>query len=592
MAGTELGVGYVSLTASGRGFGRSIIREASAAGSSAGDSASRNFGSRFVSGMGAIGRRAGLALTAGIGAAGFFGIKTAANFEQTRIAFEGILGDVGKANRLLGDLRDFAARTPFEFTGLADSAKQLLAVGFEADEILPTMTTLGNVAATLGVGEAEIAGVVRALGQMKGKGKASAEELQQISEQVPGFSAIKAIAEDMGISTAEAFDKMAAGAVPADEAIESILNGMEEFPGASGAMERQSKTLNGVMSTLKDTLAGMAIDFITPYLPALSRGVETFSGWLQGPVIRGLESFVGWIGGIIGYWGPGLVTLFEEHLIPTVKGLAEDGLQAITDWWDRNGEDVKGFFTGFADVVGGAATTIGDWIWNTVLPAFRDLGAWLIDHEEVLKSILFGLAAGMTAYAVAATIAAIANVIALLPFYLILAAIVLVAGALFYAWQKSEAFRSAVTQMAIAAMVMGGVLIGFFQQLWDWVTRAWNAAGDLISRIGKILELVKELPDKLIPFDGSGGFPGGAANPLNWFDAGGTVPGPRGSPQIIGAHGGETILPTHKAEISSLVGGSGDVNINVTAHPGEGQLQAGVRAIKWHRTVQQAVSSR
>ena len=38
--------------------------------------------------------------------------------------------------------------------------------------------------------------------------------------------------------------------------------------------------------------------------------------------------------------------------------------------------------------------------------------------------------------------------------------------------------------------------------------------------------------------------PGGG--PLLAFDGGGTVPGPIGSPQVILAHGGETVLPTHK----------------------------------------------
>jgi hypothetical protein len=48
-------------------------------------------------------------------------------------------------------------------------------------------------------------------------------------------------------------------------------------------------------------------------------------------------------------------------------------------------------------------------------------------------------------------------------------------------------------------------------------------------------------------------------------DEGGTVAGPRGSKQLIMAHGGETVLPTHKMSVASAVGGMGgssDVNLN------------------------------
>lgn len=45
------------------------------------------------------------------------------------------------------------------------------------------------------------------------------------------------------------------------------------------------------------------------------------------------------------------------------------------------------------------------------------------------------------------------------------------------------------------------------------------------------------------------------------FDTGGIVPGPIGSPQMIIAHGGETIIPTHKVETAG--GWKGDQNVNV-----------------------------
>src|SRR4051794_2812212 len=54
------------------------------------------------------------------------GIKAAGDFQQTRIAFEGVLGSAQTANVFLGQLRDFAAKTPFEFPQLAKASQQLL----------------------------------------------------------------------------------------------------------------------------------------------------------------------------------------------------------------------------------------------------------------------------------------------------------------------------------------------------------------------------------------------------------------------------------------------------------------------------------
>ena len=220
----------------------------------------------------------GVAATALVGAGlfkmGQFGLEAAANMEQTQVAFEGILGSTSAANKFLEELRVFAARTPFEFPDLATAAKQLLAVGFAAEDVLPVMTDIGNVAATLGVGAEGINSVVRALGQMKGKGKASAEELMQISEAIPGFSAVGAVAQHLGVTTAEAFDMIADGAVPADVAIDGIIAGMKEFPGAAGAMERQAATLLGVFSTFKDTVRDALVTGIQPALGGITTAIN------------------------------------------------------------------------------------------------------------------------------------------------------------------------------------------------------------------------------------------------------------------------------------------------------------------------------
>lgn len=96
------------------------------------------------------------------GAAGGFGIlgivnglktlgKTAFDqsiaFETTKISFETMLGSGQAAEKFLGDLVDFAAKTPFELPELQGASRNLLAFGFSAKETIPVLKQLGDVAA-------------------------------------------------------------------------------------------------------------------------------------------------------------------------------------------------------------------------------------------------------------------------------------------------------------------------------------------------------------------------------------------------------------------------------------------------------------
>src|SRR3990167_2752117 len=90
----------------------------------------------------------GMGLTAAL-TVPLVGIATAAvmaagKFEQTSIAFKTLLGSGEKATAMLRDLENFAKSTPFEFTGLVDASKRLLAMGFASEEIIPPLTAVGN----------------------------------------------------------------------------------------------------------------------------------------------------------------------------------------------------------------------------------------------------------------------------------------------------------------------------------------------------------------------------------------------------------------------------------------------------------------
>jgi tape measure domain-containing protein len=191
------------------------------------------------------------AVGAAAGALGLKAIKMAGQMEQGRIAFTTMLGSAEAADAFLRELYDFAARTPFEIEGLQQSARQLLAFGFHAQEIIPMMEAIGNAVSGLGGGAVEIERVVRALGQMQAKGKVTAEEMMQLAEL--GIPVWDILAEKIGVSIPEAMDKASKGGISAAEGINAIIEGMNErFP---DMMQKQSDSLLGIWSNFEDNVS-------------------------------------------------------------------------------------------------------------------------------------------------------------------------------------------------------------------------------------------------------------------------------------------------------------------------------------------------
>lgn len=192
-------------------------------------------------------------------------IKTGLNFnslkEQATIAFTTMLGSSTRAKQMLDDLQAFAAKTPFEFPDLITAAQRMQAMGFAASDVIPTLTAVGDAVAAMG-GSAELVDqVTRALGQMQAKGKTSAEEMLQLTEA--GIPAWKYLAEAIGVSIPQAMKKVSDGAIASGTTIKAITAGIERDFG--GMMEKQSHTLNGMLSNLSDAFTQASGTILAPF---------------------------------------------------------------------------------------------------------------------------------------------------------------------------------------------------------------------------------------------------------------------------------------------------------------------------------------
>lgn len=219
---------------------------------------------------------------------GAVGLKAAAMREQSEIAFTTMLGSGEKARSFLDELTRFANTTPFELPGVTLASQRLLAMGFSSKQVVPMLSAVGDAAAGLGVGQEGIDGMVTALGQMKAKGKATAEEMMQLTER--GVPAWQMLASAMGTDIPTAMDQVSKGAVSADKAIAAVQGGMQKRFG--GMMKKQANTLGGLWSTMQDAGTQAALKFITPFTPAIKKGMANLIAALSSPQFTaGVKAF-------------------------------------------------------------------------------------------------------------------------------------------------------------------------------------------------------------------------------------------------------------------------------------------------------------
>jgi tape measure domain-containing protein len=276
-----------ALSGSGSGAFRGLAAAAGKAGASAGKGFARNFqGSVGTLGAGLSKSVGGLAKAAGVGALAVgalgvagagVGIKIAAGMETAKIGFTTMLGSAKKADAFLRDLQKFAAETPFEFPELQTAASSLISAGISAKDVIPIMRTLGDATAGMGTGSEGIQRATVALQQMSAAGRITGEDLNQLRDA--GIPVYDLLAKATGKSKAEVVKLAAAGKLgkkELDQLMSSLKSGqgLERF---NGLMEKTSKSLSGMFSTLKDTLGQGLANAITPAFPLIKSGLTAVS---------------------------------------------------------------------------------------------------------------------------------------------------------------------------------------------------------------------------------------------------------------------------------------------------------------------------
>ena len=254
------------------------------------------------------------------------GISFNASIEQYQTSFEVMTGSAEKATQITQQLKQIAANTPFELPQLADTTQLLMNYGFTADDAMEKMQMLGDISQ----GSADkMTRIATAYGQMSSAGKVSLEDVKQMIEA--GFNPLQEISKSTGESMASLYDRISDGSLSVDE----ITASMERSTSAGGkyfqSMDKQSQTLNGKISTLKDTFnefAGKAMQGLSAVLsntviPALT-GVLSHSDEIMA-VLNALLPVIVAVGSAFASWK--IVNFIQD--IPKMIGSVKTAILGV-----------------------------------------------------------------------------------------------------------------------------------------------------------------------------------------------------------------------------------------------------------------------
>ena len=199
----------------------------------------------------------------GTALAGYFSFQAAAGlvnsiaqvrgeFQQLEISLETILKSKEKADQLLAEVVQLAAKTPFSLKEVGQGTKQLLAYGFEAERVTDTLRRLGDVSAGLSVPLGDLAYLY---GTTRVQGRLFAQDLLQFTNR--GIPLIQSLAKQFGVAESEVKNLVSAGKVGFRE-VEIAINELTDEGGTFfNLMEKQSASITGKISNLGDAFDRM-----------------------------------------------------------------------------------------------------------------------------------------------------------------------------------------------------------------------------------------------------------------------------------------------------------------------------------------------
>lgn len=358
-------------------------------------------------------------------------IKLFADFEQAQTAFTVMLGSGEAANKMLADMRQLASTTPLESKDIQQAGKTLLQFGVSAENLIPIMRMLGDATG----GDAErFSRMSLAFAQMSAAGRLMGQDLLQMINA--GFNPLQTMSKTTGKSMTQLKKQMEAGGISTAMVMKAFQDATSAGGQFSGMMQKQSQTLSGKWSTLKDNVGialtdiGMAITEgfnLKGMIGDAAAFAQSFSSQFMGPITQAINFaggvFQSWVsaqkaafGALLAAWNGGIMsvpTVMQSAFGQMSGTLAAFMAPALTGWtllvgaassaistmqtaWDNWlgaalavwGEWTNSIISTVAQWAGIVGTTAGSWITpflEQVADLFANFDLYLLIGVEQVK---------------------------------------------------------------------------------------------------------------------------------------------------------------------------------------------------------------
>lgn len=216
------------------------------------------------------------------------GISYNAQIEKYTTGFTNMLGSAQAAQEAMQAIQEDAARTPFDVASLTQANQLLISAGENAGYSRKLVNALGDAISATGGGNVELSRVVTNMQQIANVGKASAMDIKQFA--YAGINIYQILADYTGKSVQEVQNMT----ISYDLLSKALIAASEEGGRYYNAMDTQSQTMNGRISTLKDNVSQLA-GLMTG---DLSSGIGVVIGHLNDMVVAAQEAYKedGWKG--------------------------------------------------------------------------------------------------------------------------------------------------------------------------------------------------------------------------------------------------------------------------------------------------------
>ena len=240
-------------------------------------------------------------------------IDATGKMQQLQVALSTILQDKSKADQLIAEIVQFAAKTQFNLDEVATGAKQLLAYGSTAEEVVSELSMLGDVASGLQI---PIGQLIYLYGTLRTQGRAMTVDIRQFAGR--GIPIYEELAKVLGVAKDQVGEFVKEGKVGFAEVEQAFKNMTSEGGKFANLMENSAGTWPQRLSNIEDTLFQKMNDFGNKYKEVFELGIGTAED-----LVENLEDVISIIGSLVAAYGTYKAAVIAVAVAQKASGFVE-----------------------------------------------------------------------------------------------------------------------------------------------------------------------------------------------------------------------------------------------------------------------------